>query len=206
LSKKINVSQAQIKTATIEIKAITLSGKQMTLAVFRQLQNEDLIDSQTLQLKGVPWGIVNYHLSDCPTEEHYHIIWQKGNELRKAIVFKNFDSYGDNKYWVDGSLAILLRDQYVFMKKTVSLIEEIKNFPQGATKKQIQIIKDYLYNSGLSSDDYFYYDEDGDCIAVDENSIGKYFKERSTEFINIIQPFSSMMKQIDGLDQLFIAV
>ena len=36
----IDVQQAEIKTASVEIKSLTVSGKQLTLAVFRQLQEK----------------------------------------------------------------------------------------------------------------------------------------------------------------------
>jgi hypothetical protein len=50
--RAIATAEASITTATIEVKTITLSNKQMTLSVFRQLQQEDLIDPDTLQLRG----------------------------------------------------------------------------------------------------------------------------------------------------------
>jgi len=86
--RRITTSEATIKTATVEIKTITVSGKQMTLAVFRQLQQEDLIDPKTLQLRGVPWGRVNYH-PGCGAGEHVHVIWQHGEELRQSAVYRS---------------------------------------------------------------------------------------------------------------------
>lgn len=81
--KRINVEDAKIKTATVEIKALTINAKQMTLSVFRQIQEESIIDEDTLQLKGVAWGKVNYFWKD--QEGAINILWQKENELRRCV-------------------------------------------------------------------------------------------------------------------------
>ena len=79
---------AQITTATVEIKAMTVNGKQVTLAVFRQLYNEPLYDPFTWEAAGAPWCRVNYHPDKCDRDTivHEHVIWQKGDELRRARV------------------------------------------------------------------------------------------------------------------------
>lgn len=88
---KITVEEALIKTATVEIKTLTVSGRQVTLAVFRQLQEESVIDYQLLRLNGIVWGKVNYHTPDCTNEQdrHIHLIWQSGTELRRSCVKAN---------------------------------------------------------------------------------------------------------------------
>jgi|SRR6266446_1523154 len=87
----LHASDVNIMTATIEVKVMMLNNRQMTLAVFRQLRVEDLLDSDG-KMKGTPWGIVNYHTDDCKLlaskHSHLHVIWQKGDELRHAIVSK----------------------------------------------------------------------------------------------------------------------
>lgn len=87
--KKLTAENAVIKTASVEVKTLTISGKQVTLAVFRQLKDEDVIDPITCQLLGMPWGTVNYHPDKCGDgAEHIHVIWQKGTELRRATIYK----------------------------------------------------------------------------------------------------------------------
>lgn len=39
--KKLTVENAQIKTASVEVKTLTISGKQVTLVVFRQTPHEE---------------------------------------------------------------------------------------------------------------------------------------------------------------------
>lgn len=83
---KLTVHNAQITTATVEIKTLTISGKQVTLAVFRQLREEPLIANDGT-LNGVPWGTVNYHPGKCgDTSPHWHVVWQQGSELLRATV------------------------------------------------------------------------------------------------------------------------
>lgn len=84
---KITAQQAVIKTAAVEVKTLTISGKQVTLAVFRQLIEEPIINDDTIELNGTPWGTVNYHFNYCDDYgQHIHVVWQKDNELRRSIV------------------------------------------------------------------------------------------------------------------------
>jgi hypothetical protein len=82
----IKVHQAEVNTATVEIKTITINGKQVTLATFRQLYDESLIDHEG-NFRGVPWGRVHYHPDkSCKDTEHEHVVWQQGDELRRSNV------------------------------------------------------------------------------------------------------------------------
>lgn len=86
MTKVLTTQNAQITTATVEVKTLTISGKQVTLAVFRQLREEPLI-SQGGTLNGVPWGIVNYHPDKCGgLRAHWHVVWQRGAELLRSLV------------------------------------------------------------------------------------------------------------------------
>ncbi|MEU3622787.1 hypothetical protein BS329_09715 [Amycolatopsis coloradensis] len=82
----LTVQNAAIATASVEIKTLTVSGKQVTLAVFRQLLEQPLVlDDGTLA--GQPWGVVNYHPDKCGNAaEHWHIVWQDGSDLRRSRV------------------------------------------------------------------------------------------------------------------------
>jgi len=79
---------ATVRTASVEIKMVTVDNKKMPLNVFRQLLKEDAIDRQTGKLNGNAWGFVNYFWNDCGggSSKHLHVIWQKGNELRRDCV------------------------------------------------------------------------------------------------------------------------
>lgn len=83
---QLTTQNATITTAAIEVKALTIGARQVTLAVFRQLREEPLI-AEDGTLNGTPWGIVNYHPDKCgDAKEHLHVVWQHGNELRRSYV------------------------------------------------------------------------------------------------------------------------
>jgi hypothetical protein len=86
VAAKLTVQNAEIKTAAVELKTLTVSGKQVTLAVFRQLREEPLI-AEDGTLNGVPWGTVNYHPDKCgDAPDHAHVVWQRGTELLRSAV------------------------------------------------------------------------------------------------------------------------
>jgi hypothetical protein len=84
-SKQLTVHNATINTAAVEVKTLTISGKQVTLAVFRQLREEQLI-AEDGTLNGQPWGYVNYHPDKCDQPGHRHYVWQQGDELLRSRV------------------------------------------------------------------------------------------------------------------------
>ncbi len=82
----LTVHNAEIRTASVEVKTLTLRGKQVTQSVFRQLREVDLIAADG-SLNGVPWGTVNYHPGKCEGEqEHWHVVWQRGTDLLRSRV------------------------------------------------------------------------------------------------------------------------
>ena len=87
----LNVRNAQVSTATVEIKTLTVSGKQVTLTVFRQLIEAPLIVDDG-SLNGEAWGTVNYHWGKCDDDApHWHVVWQQGDELRRSQVSRTYE-------------------------------------------------------------------------------------------------------------------
>ncbi|MER7773188.1 hypothetical protein [Kitasatospora sp. NPDC096140] len=87
MTKQLTVHNATIQTAAVEVKTLTISGKQVTLAVFRQLQEEAVLDPTDATIAGEAWGRVNYHPDKCGDDkEHIHVVWQRDGELRRAAV------------------------------------------------------------------------------------------------------------------------
>jgi hypothetical protein len=86
MTAPLTVHNAQVTTATVQIRTLTVSGKQVTLAVFRQLIEEPLV-TEDGKLAGLPWGTVNYHPDKCADySRHLHVVWQDGDELRRSYV------------------------------------------------------------------------------------------------------------------------
>lgn len=87
MPKQLTAQTATITTAAVEVKTLTVSGKQVTLAVFRQLIEEPILDQLTAEITARPWGTVNYHPDKCSDDpEHVHVVWQRGDELRRSAV------------------------------------------------------------------------------------------------------------------------
>jgi hypothetical protein len=89
--KTVTTREATVKTLSIEAKVIKIGPKQVTLSVFRQLFREPLIDAKTLQLRGTPWGLVNYRWGECADrgQDHLHVVWQEGDFLRRDCLDSN---------------------------------------------------------------------------------------------------------------------
>jgi hypothetical protein len=87
MTAPLTVHNANVTTAAVEVKTLTISGKQVTLAVFRQLITAPLIKDDGA-LNGIPWGVVNYHPDKCVgLLPHKHIVWQRGETLRRDRIF-----------------------------------------------------------------------------------------------------------------------
>lgn len=82
----LTIENAQLKTISVEIQALVVGGKQVTLSVFRQLVEENIINHDG-SLAGTPWGWVNYKLEGYPKEAK-NLVWVKGRELRRCIIKK----------------------------------------------------------------------------------------------------------------------
>jgi hypothetical protein len=96
---QLTVHNAEVKTATVEIRTLTISGKQVTLAVFRQLQEAPLV-AEDGTFNGLPWGTVNYHPDRCADSgKHLHAVWQDGAELRRSLVYAPPGTAASVRYW-----------------------------------------------------------------------------------------------------------
>jgi len=80
---------------TTHLQPVLLNRVPLTLDVYRQIEDESVIDPDTCELRGKPVGTVNYHeADDRPSKEHLHVIWKKGNGLRRALVTRDWPAAG----------------------------------------------------------------------------------------------------------------
>jgi len=131
MARQLTVHTAEITTAAVEITTLTIRGKQVTLAVFRQLQRRELIATDGT-LNGVPWGTVNYHpYKRCDvSSRHWHVVWQDGDELCQDAVNQAIDFY---------SLRTEAADRFI----SACVAREAAGLAHGYFGGQIGVVKDH---------------------------------------------------------------
>lgn len=82
---RLHKQHAVLHTAAIDVKIMRLEKRQVTLSVFRQLQEQSIFDpdKEPARLVGTPWGRVQYLWKGCPDWANYHLVWQFENQLRR---------------------------------------------------------------------------------------------------------------------------
>jgi hypothetical protein len=95
LERILTTKEATVQTVQVEIQTLRVSKKQVTMGLFRQLPYERLVDPETVQLCGVPWGHVNYWWEGdgrndlwMHNSHRLHVVWQLGETLRRAVVYE----------------------------------------------------------------------------------------------------------------------
>jgi hypothetical protein len=76
---------ATVHTATIDVKIMRVDKKQVTMGLFRQLDEESIFNPDGT-LRGTPWGRVNYCWSDNKIGTAFHVVWQDGEHLKRSAV------------------------------------------------------------------------------------------------------------------------
>lgn len=131
----LTVQNAEVKTTAVEIKTLTVSGKQITLSVFRQIPAADLVNKDGT-LNGVPWGRVNYFWGDhsgCSQPSHQHVLWQNGTELFRHILQERYFSAPD----LEGPFTTTMQIQeyraasdgrgaYVWVDSSIEVVEKMR--------------------------------------------------------------------------------
>lgn len=79
----LNTESVNINTASITIRTLTIGKRQVTLSVFRQLPEAEMVDTLSVQLLGIPWGHMNYWWGDI-NPNLTHFIFQKGDKLYRC--------------------------------------------------------------------------------------------------------------------------
>lgn len=105
---QVLATEATLSTLKVEIKALTVSGKQMTLAVFRQLPVSEALDGRWKLRQGVAyWGTVRYPIKDQGVE--WAVIEQSGI-LYRACLQSFFEDMYDR--WNDRQVPLDLRGAF----------------------------------------------------------------------------------------------
>jgi hypothetical protein len=131
----ILIKEASVSTLSVEIKAIHINNRQLTLSIFKQIPEESILDAN-YEIKGVVWGRVNYFWKDAEQKRDstIHIVWSNGSELRRSRVTKwpleefygqtKFYHYSDNKKDIESYINILKEKSSTFVPHPISYLEE----------------------------------------------------------------------------------
>lgn len=77
-------TEATLRTLEVTIKSLTVSGKQMTLAVFRQLPGKSPLAGGSLIQGASYWGVVHYKIKD---EGNLWVVFVLGGVLHRGNVW-----------------------------------------------------------------------------------------------------------------------
>lgn len=190
-NEAVSASEAIIKTATIEVKVMKIGNRQVTLSVFRQLKSESIIDFNTGEMRGIPWGQINYHV-DCDglDQNHLHVVWQEGNELRRSIAFLPWE----RSPHATRSMRSFLTPTYdTFIRwYGVSRLEMINHTIAARLK----------FGNGGKLETFL---ESDDTPSEDKGRIKKILRWIDAD-MDVIAKWQQSYSQLKQLDQLFIAV
>lgn len=215
----VTVENAQIKTAAVEIKTLTISGRQVTLSVFRQIQEEDIFD-ENLALKGVPWGTVNYFWKEDFTKDKIHLLWQRGKELRRCILFRKSSQkyhHSIDGYEYVSQIKNNLDVYYKIMWDIFVSEMPVKDVNQTSNDclKNVGFLQRVLNEKNDGKYHYYHKEElrDDDAVklflekAIFDLAENKKIMEREiAKKDTMVKKYSEMMETFISLPHLFIAV
>jgi len=142
----IQKHEAQLATLSIDIQAIRVNGKRMSLAAFKQLQEGDYLDENKPNCRR--WGIVRYKLD----KDDYHCLWvvysQDGTLYRRKTPIDHWQGWQffkteDGNYRVDGEDIPNYRDNGYFERRHRS-----SNCPSKEEEEQRIIHDNKLFLAG----------------------------------------------------------
>ena len=101
----IQKNEAQLATLSIDIQAIRVNGKRMTLAAFKQLREGDYLDEEKPSCKR--WGMVDYKIDRDSSVKHWVVYSLDGTLYRRKAPISQWDvrerfRTEDGNYRVDG--------------------------------------------------------------------------------------------------------
>ncbi len=86
VDKIVKTEDVSLKTLQVQIEALTINGKQVTLSMFRQIPARQLEHNQSeKKIMGTLWGHVNYHWGKQSTD-NLHVLWQEGDRLYRCLI------------------------------------------------------------------------------------------------------------------------
>lgn len=120
----IEAHTAAVRTATVELRTIVIGKKQLTLAVYQQIPQRDLLDfgkfgKDVPLVLGTVWGWVNHcNAKECKwvDDAHRHFIWECEGRLYRDYIYLK---------WMSNALPLDTRYETEEVFKHLMLVEQI---------------------------------------------------------------------------------
>lgn len=137
-----------IETAAVQIRTLSIGAKTMTQGIYRQLPDQEVINTAG-QINGTPWGVVNQHNGDCNGNEHLHVIWQLGDQLRKDYVLGPEDARFEHPAAARYAMAFIAEGATQFDIDSPLRAYRSREAPGGATARFSVVGMQFLANIPL---------------------------------------------------------
>lgn len=206
MARVLTARNAVINTAAVQIKTLTVAGKQVTLAVFRQLIEEHIFDFEAGALRGVGWGHVRY-LIDQPAEKAIHLVWQRGEDLRRCILERDLKQHHWTRQRADNLLASpifpsLTSDQGWYTTRSVPAAWHTWRF---GDEQDFRLPHPYLGIYGTPQDQEKKH-ENSRALAAYTAKIRAEMAPVLDHVVQICEAYRRLIVPLFDLPQLFIAV
>lgn len=219
-TRRIHVERVEVKTASVSVKTLTLNNKRFTLAVFRQLKHNYLIDADTYQLRGVPWGVVNYFWGRCKEGTHLHVVWQGDKELYRSCESPespNESSFMMKERQLAEDYAILRfseRCPLPWNKRDLSVLVDEHGFCDvvvdcsPTNKRMHDVYNDAIHDrfSLISSRERDYFTSTYGAVPTVSQFIGRILPPFFADWERDHYGWEKVYRPLESLEQLFIAI
>jgi hypothetical protein len=135
----------------LAVRTLTVNGKRMTTAFYKQISEADLIDETTAELRGAPLGHFHLHTKECADVPHRHVLWGLETQLHLATIVARKD---DIRYQRQAELSTQKQRTFIdLLALTLALAGHSPTIESVAEdRRKIQISGYTLYSSSAVAD------------------------------------------------------
>lgn len=172
----VQTEDVEITSTAVEIDTLRVSGRQLTLRTFRQIQEAPVIDSETHEIRGTVWGWVNYFWNGV--EGDIHAVWQDENELRRCPL----------------STITSAKDQ---------VVTESNNpcYPTKTPTDKLESLADAVVEvlNGITDGEHYLH------LRYDKEKSDLWESDPFQEFATAVEEYNQRVRDVKNEGQLFIA-
>lgn len=204
MQKQLNAETAIVTTAAIDVRCLTINGKQLTLSVFRQIPFRQIVDMTNLRLNGLPWGIVNYFWGEHSEETKggIHVVWQEGNKLFRSLnkTVKEIKPTWSESFMRDPIRRVSVWDNTLHLSVEHFALNSSGYY--GDTLSSDRILQCMKYFDDVVCEDIEFSNRFEKAILFVKTKI----EEQNREHIEYCKNWNLLVRPLYNLEQLFIAV